>query len=1011
MNKLPSVIQRQIPDPMLSAGFQIFERENYKFLDFIRDSYTAQFSDKRGSFWATIKSDPAKRGFKTLCSCNTFLQHMSCPHVAALLFFIYSKNPFSPGLNETLSKDHENSIWCNLAKLCYEHYSENKLNIFAGLNSSSTNPEIKLTAEDEDKKKIFEFVTPEVYLMRLLQKYRYKFFEAISENELPWQSYEKNLEYLQPEKTELEIRMNESGFKSWLQKFEDSYWFDFSKAWFFGFSDKGYSVEYSEKQQSLKIFSEDKQFNFFIPKPQVASILIKLAQNESIRKTLNISDKKVILNYSLEVTEEHNLIIAPLLEMAEEKKPIFLNTLKSKPVQLGKFIYLENKGFFPFERKISYYDSALFNFDEVQIPNDKIPKIIRENRKYIDAGDFYKVSPSLKKREFADKIKGVDVFVDEMIDDWLYLSVKYRIGNETITIYDLYCAFRDGKRFVIGKNFWIDLHQVDFNWIRSMISDESFDFEISEKAGVSLKMSKMNFIKMNAHLPLKSKVNSKRNLEQMVNKLTNFEPISNSPSLEKCKYKLRDYQHTGYEWMWFLYENNLSGLLCDDMGLGKTYQSLALIDAITFLKNKSLKFLVVTPTSVLPHWEDKLKQLKKKVHFHLYFGIDRHLKSLKKEKYSVILTSYGTLRNDLNELAKIDFELAIFDEIQTAKNKASLTNAALNQLNSRIRIGLTGTPIENTLAELKALFDIVLPEYLGGDFSFRKNYIVPIERRENKQKLEELHQIIKPFMLRRTKNQVLLELPPKTEEVRKCQLSADQLKMYQEVLNSRAKSLLSQLYNKEEGIPYIHIFAVLNQLKQVCNHPAQMEEENLNYKNYESGKWDLFIELLEESLNSGFKVVVFSQFLNMLALIESYLTEKNIEFATIKGATKDRRGMLDRFNNDPECKVFTGSLRAAGLGVDLIGGSVVIHYDRWWNAAREDQATDRVHRIGQTRGVQVFKLVTEGTLEEKIDRMITKKKKLMDELIREDDANIVKHFGREELIDLLTFERKSFSVD
>jgi len=158
-------------------------------------------------------------------------------------------------------------------------------------------------------------------------------------------------------------------------------------------------------------------------------------------------------------------------------------------------------------------------------------------------------------------------------------------------------------------------------------------------------------------------------------------------------------------------------------------------------------------------------------------------------------------------------------------------------------------------------------------------------------------------------------------------------------------------------------------------------------------------------LNSGFKVVVFSQYLNMLALIESYLKEKKIEFATIKGATKNRKEMLDRFNNDTECKVFTGSLRAAGLGVDLIGGSVVIHYDRWWNAAREDQATDRVHRIGQTRGVQVFKLVTEGTLEEKIDRMISRKKKLMDKLVCEDDAKIVKNFSRDELIDLLTFDK------
>ncbi len=1004
MNKLPAAIVRQVPESILAAGFQIYLRGNYQFFDFVRDTYTAQFNDKKGKYWATIRKDQAKSGFKLLCSCSTFMRQMTCPHVAALYFIAYSNNGEAGEIDSTLSKSYDNCLWAALAKLYFEHYGEKKLVINAALPSGEEAVQIWLSAETLEKQPIFDFVVPGVYARRLLQKYRYRFFKTIKEENLPWHSFEEDLAFINPDKTDLEIRMNESGFKSWLQKFEESYWSDFSKAWFLGFHHKPYSVEFSEVQQSLKIYSADEHFNFYIPKPQVASILIKLAQNEAIRKALYITDKKVVLNYALEITAEHDLSIRPVLEMPDGEEAIFVKNSQLCPVLFGKFIYLKNRGFFAFERKVKYYDSALFNLDEVTVPNAKIPSIIRENRKYIDAGDFYKISPSLTKREFADKVKSVDVFVDEIVDDWMYLSVKYRIGNETVSLYEIYCALRDGKRFVIGKNFWIDLNQVDFNWIRAMINDQSLVIDGAEAAGRNVKLNKMNFIKLHAHLPLKSKIDSRSDLEKIVTKLTNFKPISTAPSLAKCFYTLRDYQQTGYEWLWFLYENNLSGLLCDDMGLGKTYQSLALIDAITFSTTKPLKFLVVCPTSVLPHWQEKLGQLKKKVKLHLYYGSDRQLKSLAKEKRSVILTSYGILRNDLLELAKIDFELAIFDEIQTAKNKSSLTNAALNQLKSRIRLGLTGTPIENTLAELKALFDIVLPEYLGNDFGFRKNYIVPIERRDNKLKLEELHHLVRPFMLRRTKNQVLLELPPKTEEIRKCELSPIQVKKYEEILNTRAKMLLAQLYRPKDEIPYIHIFAVLNLLKQVCNHPAQMEEGELDYKKYESGKWDLFCELLEESLNSGFKVVVFSHYLNMLALIESYLKDNNIEFATIKGATQNRKEMLDRFNHDPACKVFTGSLRAAGLGVDLIGGSVVIHYDRWWNAAREDQATDRVHRLGQTRGVQVFKLVTEGTLEEKIDRMINKKKMLMTELVREDEANIVKQFTRDELIELLTFQ-------
>jgi SNF2 family DNA or RNA helicase len=201
----------------------------------------------------------------------------------------------------------------------------------------------------------------------------------------------------------------------------------------------------------------------------------------------------------------------------------------------------------------------------------------------------------------------------------------------------------------------------------------------------------------------------------------------------------------------------------------------------------------------------------------------------------------------------------------------------------------------------------------------------------------------------------------------------------------------------------MHIFAVLNYLKQICDHPALLEGDAADYRKYESGKWDLFLELLNESLGSGQKVVVFSQYVKMLALIEAYLKDEGLPFATIKGHTRKRAEAVAKFNTDPNCMVFTASLRASGLGIDLTGGSVVIHYDRWWNSAREEQATDRVHRIGQRHGVQVFKLVTENTLEEKIDAIISKKRQLMDSIVREDDQSLLKHFSREDLIQLISF--------
>ncbi|MGB8337190.1 MAG: C-terminal helicase domain-containing protein [Desulfobacterales bacterium] len=207
-------------------------------------------------------------------------------------------------------------------------------------------------------------------------------------------------------------------------------------------------------------------------------------------------------------------------------------------------------------------------------------------------------------------------------------------------------------------------------------------------------------------------------------------------------------------------------------------------------------------------------------------------------------------------------------------------------------------------------------------------------------------------------------------------------------------------------LPYIHIFALLTLLKQICNHPALLEEDSSDYDRYESGKWELFKELLAETLDSGQKVVVYSQFLKMIAIIEDHLKQQNIDCAVLTGSSRNRGALIRLFNTDPQCRVFVGSLKAGGIGIDLTAASVVIHYDRWWNAAREDQATDRVHRIGQTRGVQVFKLVNRGTLEEKIAAIIARKKNLMERVLKEDDPSLLKTFTRHDLVEMLALPGK-----
>ena len=318
-----------------------------------------------------------------------------------------------------------------------------------------------------------------------------------------------------------------------------------------------------------------------------------------------------------------------------------------------------------------------------------------------------------------------------------------------------------------------------------------------------------------------------------------------------------------------------------------------------------------------------------------------------------------------------------------------------------MKLGLTGTPIENRLGELKALLDLTLPGYLGKDADFENRYVKPIENHADEDRRVKLSNLISPFTLRRKKESVLDDLPEKIEDIRTCTLSEDQVKLYRDAVSAKGNELLKNLREEEKTIPYIHIFALLNLLKQICNHPALVKGKIDDYQSLQSGKWDLFKELLEESLQSDQKVVIYSQFLGMINIMEKYLTSNAVDFVSLTGKTTNREKVIQRFNEDPACRVFVGSLKAGGVGIDLVAGSVVIHYDRWWNAAKEDQATDRVHRIGQKRGVQVFKLVTEGTLEEKIAAIISIKRNLMDSVIKESDPTVMRSFTREELIDLL----------
>ena len=700
-------------------------------------------------------------------------------------------------------------------------------------------------------------------------------------------------------------------------------------------------------------------------------------------KIMPISSVSLILKKD----EDDQIIVEPVYEIIDDYKDRQISFF-------DEFVYIKDEGFseLPAELRlpINYRHQVIIEKKDINQFFDSDIKAIRPFLTFSSA-EFEKpyclklVCHSLSKSK-------------ETSAGWYDIELDYQSEYGLVPISTLVKNLKK-NRYCFTLAGLIDLQDKQFDWLK-LISKKRL-----QTSKNILTLSTIELIRLNAITPIEILDGKNSALsKQLLSELTSFE-IPQDPNIDGLACSLRPYQTIGLNWLWFLYTHGLSGLLCDDMGLGKTHQTMALIAAIrNFFKDKQLNakkhFLIICPTSVMYHWQDKLSKFLPKCKVCTFYGLDRSLSDFE-EDYDILLTSYGVWRIENKALSKIPFELAIFDEIQIAKNHNSRLHASLSKANAQIRIGLTGTPIENRLRELKALFDLVLPTYMPSEKDFRELFVKPIEKQRDPAKKQTLSRLIHPFVLRRKKEDVLTDLPEKTEEIAHCSLSEEQVYLYNSVVDPSRQAILKDLQMGEKPISYVHIFSVLSALKQICDHPACYKKDPASYKDFQSGKWDLFVELLEEAFESGQKVVVFSQYLNMLDIIQNYLDEHRIKFASIRGSTINRGQELVRFNSDPECKVFVGSLQASGLGLELTSASVVIHYDRWWNAARENQATDRVHRIGQKRGVQVFKLVTLGTFEEKIDAMINRKGKLMEDVVGVDDHRFLKLFNREEIIELL----------
>ncbi len=487
-------------------------------------------------------------------------------------------------------------------------------------------------------------------------------------------------------------------------------------------------------------------------------------------------------------------------------------------------------------------------------------------------------------------------------------------------------------------------------------------------------------------------------VKSLANKLRNTAGIKAVAAPEGFALELRPYQLEGLSWLQYLREQELAGILADDMGLGKTAQALAhlLIEKQSGRMDKPS--LVVLPTSLIFNWKREAQRFAPQLKMLSLHGKERAEHFPMIPEHDVILTTYPLLWRDEQALAEHGYHLLILDEAQTVKNVSSQAAQVVRKLNARHRLCLTGTPLENHLGELWAQFDFLLPGLLGDTKEFTRTWRTPIEKQGNRLRRDLLARRVRPFILRRRKEDVAQELPPKTFIVRTVELEGGQRDLYETVRIAMDQRVREEVANKGFARSHIIILDALLKLRQVCCDPRLLKLTSAG-KVKERAKLDLLMEMLPELVSEGRRILVFSQFTSMLELIEAELASEQLEYVKLTGDTQNREEVVRRFQ-DGEVPIFLISLKAGGVGLNLTTADTVIHYDPWWNPAVENQATDRAHRLGQTKNVFVYKLVVAGSIEEKILALQEKKAELAAGILSEDVNGLVK-FGEADIAALL----------
>lgn len=707
--------------------------------------------------------------------------------------------------------------------------------------------------------------------------------------------------------------------------------------------------------------------------------------------------ERLVVKVFLDFDEKDNIIAEVKLCYGEnEFNP--LNEIEEKNFKYPRNVIEETKAMNIFRKTGFMFDIQNLRFI---LPNqDKIYEFLTDDINYymkkfeVLATDNFKFKQIIKP-----KIKSLGVRVENNLlsIDLSTLNIDVNELEEIINNYKL-----RKKYYKLKNGDFLDLQEnKEIEFIDKLLYGTDIDYKELKTGNIKLPINRTLYLNELLKEIKGTEIVRNKEYRDITNNLDK-DLLDNEISIPyELQNILRPYQRIGFKWLKTLDSYKFGGILADDMGLGKTIQIISIL--LDYKRNAKVAktSIVVCPSSLSINWKNEIEKFTKDLNIEVVRGTSQERKHIIKhlDDYDLVITSYDLLKRDIDiyKEKNYGFKFIIADEAQYLKNNNTKNAKAIKGLQSETRFALTGTPIENSLAELWSIFDFIMPGYLFNYREFKSMYEVPIVKEENQDAMSKLKLLIEPFVLRRTKKQVLTELPEKTIVVLNNEMEEEQKNIYLSYLLQAKQELQNEINVKGYEKSQIKILAALTRLRQICCHPSLFIE---NYQG-QSSKLEQCMEIINDGINAGHKILLFSSYTSMFEIIERKLKDKGIKYFKLTGATKvdERIQLVDEFNQNSEIGVFLISLKAGGTGLNLIGADMVIHYDPWWNISAENQATDRAYRIGQKNNVQVYKLITKDTIEEKIYDLQKKKEKLTESMLNT-QTTFVSKLSKDDIMNL-----------